>query len=62
MLKIYSAEAVATEDKMAPGTLDTDGKTYLRFAAADGWVYVKELQQEGKKRLPLAEFLRGFRL
>jgi methionyl-tRNA formyltransferase len=32
------------------------------MAAADGWLYLEDLQQEGKKRMPVAEFLRGFRL
>ncbi len=60
-LKIYAAHAEAEPIKAEPGTLDTDGKTYLRFAANDGWVYVDELQQEGKKRMLTGNFLRGFR-
>lgn len=60
-LKIYrSRYEMAQPDKEA-GTHDTDGKTYLRFAAADGWLYAEELQLEGKKRIDAASFLRGFR-
>lgn len=59
-LKIFAAHAEAGAPG-APGTFDTDGKSYLRFAAADGWVYIDELQQEGKKRMMVADFLRGFR-
>jgi len=44
-----------------PGAHDTDGKTFLRFATADNWIYIDELQQEGKKKLRTAEFLRGYR-
>jgi len=40
----------------------TDGKTYLRVAAADGWVGIRSLQLPGKKRLHVDELLRGFRL
>jgi len=40
---------------------ETDHKTYLRFATPDGWVYIDELQQEGKKRMAIEDFLRGFR-
>jgi methionyl-tRNA formyltransferase len=59
-VKIYKAHAErghATE----PGSFDTDSKSYLRFAAADGWVYIDELQQEGKKKMDTVSFLRGFR-
>jgi methionyl-tRNA formyltransferase len=27
----------------------------------DGWLYVKELQLEGKKRMLVEDFLRGYR-
>jgi methionyl-tRNA formyltransferase len=33
----------------------------LRFATADGWLYIKELQLEGKKRMVVEDFLRGYR-
>ena len=45
----------------APGHFDTDGKSYLRFAAADGFIRVTELQLEGKKKMPVGDFLRGYR-
>jgi methionyl-tRNA formyltransferase len=41
---------------------ETDGKTYLRFRCADGWIDVLDLQLEGKKRMDIAEFLRGNRV
>lgn len=44
-----------------PGDYDTDGKSYLRFATPDGWLYAEELQLEGKKRMGVLEFLRGYR-
>lgn len=40
---------------------ETDYKTYLRFAGPDGWLYVDELQQEGKKKMDIVSFLRGYR-
>ena len=49
-------------DGCAPGTLRTDGKTYLRVAAADGWVDIRALQLPGKRRLATDEWLRGFHL
>ena len=61
MLKIY--KAFVQEDSVAgdAGKFETDGKTYLKYAANDGWVYVKELQLEGKKRMLIEDFLRGYR-
>ncbi|WP_092461053.1 methionyl-tRNA formyltransferase [Thermoflavifilum thermophilum] len=63
MLRIFRAHVCLplSKPEVPPGTLDTDGKTYLHFAAADGWVAVEELQLEGRKRLPVREFLKGFR-
>ena len=45
----------------APGTVLSDGKTYLAFATADGAISVTELQLAGKKRMPVKDFLIGFR-
>ena len=59
--KIFADEIVEEAHHVVPGTFETDHSTYLRFAAMDGWLYVKELQLEGKKRMPVVDFLRGFR-
>ncbi len=48
-------------DSAAPGTVLSDGKTYLAFATSDGAVSVTELQLAGKKRMAIKEFLIGFR-
>ena len=45
----------------APGTVLSDGKTFLAIAAADGALEITELQLAGKKRMQAAEFLKGFR-
>jgi methionyl-tRNA formyltransferase len=60
-LKIYKARSEEAVHTATPGAYETDHRKYLRFAAADGWVYAEELQQEGKKRMGVQEFLRGFR-
>lgn len=61
-LKIYQSHFEVVNHSKDPGIHESDGKTYLRFAAKDGWVYADELQLEGKKRMDIASFLRGFRL
>ncbi|RZF61610.1 methionyl-tRNA formyltransferase [Sphingobacterium corticibacterium] len=45
-----------------PGTCSSDGKTFLSFATQDGSLLVTSLQLEGKKRMQIEEFLRGYRL
>lgn len=60
--KIYRSYYSTEVPDRAPGEYDTDMKSYLRFAAKDGWLYVDELQQEGKKRMDITSFLRGFRV
>lgn len=62
VFKIYQSHIEITAHGKEPGMYDTDGKTYLRFAAADGWVYAYEVQHEGKKRMDITSFLRGARL
>jgi len=60
-VKIYSTHYTEALHTAAPGTYETDRRTYLRFAAPGGWLYIDELQQEGKKRMNIQDFLRGFR-
>lgn len=62
VVKIFETEKVETPHSLAPGTLQTDGKTCIRVAAADGFVGIRALQLPGKKRLKTDELLRGFRL
>ena len=61
-LKIYEASILAETPGKAAGTMETDGQTFLRFAAKDAWINILDLQLEGKKRMQIVEFLRGWRL
>ena len=45
----------------APGTVLSDGKSYLAISTADGALSVTELQLAGKKRMAVKDFLIGFR-
>ena len=45
----------------APGTILSDGKTYLAITTGDGALAITELQLAGKKRMPVKDFLIGFR-
>ena len=59
-LKIFRTEK-RPDLHAAPGTVLSDGKTFLAIAAADGALEITELQLAGKKRMQAAEFLKGFR-
>ncbi|MDI3321772.1 methionyl-tRNA formyltransferase [Pinibacter sp. MAH-24] len=60
-LKIYSAKKEHSKHPDTPGTICTDKKTFLKFATADGYISVQEIQLEGKKRMGVEDFLRGYR-
>lgn len=62
VLKIFKARKVVAADTGLPGTYDADGKQVLRFFAKDGAIEVLDLQLEGKKRMPVADFLRGYKI
>lgn len=62
VLKIYSAEKETTGHNDLPGSYLSDGKTSLKFATGDGYLKLTEVQIEGKKRMLVSDFLRGFRL
>ncbi len=57
-------EAMLAENGLqsaVPGTVLSDGKTYLAIATDDGAISVTELQIAGKKRMQVKDFLIGFR-
>lgn len=59
-VKVFETVRIEQQPACPVGTLHTDGKSYLRVAAADGWIELRSLQLPGKKRLPVVELLRGF--
>ena len=68
MMKVYRSEKELNGNNGQTGTVrpvveeyQTDGKSVLKFACADGYILVKELQLEGKKKMNVEDFLRGYR-
>jgi methionyl-tRNA formyltransferase len=47
---------------LKPGTMLSDGKTFLKFASRDGYLEILRLQAEGRNRMDTVEFLRGFNI
>ena len=62
VLKIFQTEKIFFPHGEKIGTLSSDGKTYLRVVLADGYLNILSLQLAGKKRMPVADFLRGFKV
>jgi methionyl-tRNA formyltransferase len=61
-LKIFRAEREAAAINESPGNIVSDHKLYLKFACNNGYISVKELQPEGKKKMNVESFLRGWRV
>ncbi len=57
-LKLWAAETAPGTGE--PGTAAEVTKTGLKICTGDGWLSVLELQPEGKKRMSVDAFLRGY--
>ena len=72
VLKVFSAELIGDSDaddllkleiqalNYQPGEVLSDGKTFLLFRAADGFLKLTDIQLENKKRMSTGDLLRGF--
>lgn len=60
-IKIFRSEKEIIPTTTRIGHWESDKKTYLKFACADGYIHLKEVQLEGKKRMSIEDFLRGYR-
>lgn len=61
MLKIYKSTTEKAQPNVAPGTAISDGQSVLKFACIDGYVLAQEIQLEGKRKMQITDFLRGYR-
>lgn len=59
-LKIYEVAKEYCDYGKQPGTLLSDGKTYIKAVVEGGCLSLLEVQLAGKKRMPTADLLRGF--
>jgi methionyl-tRNA formyltransferase len=62
MLKIYFAKKEIEVNAFDNGSVHTDGKTFLKFTCSNGFIHVTDIQLEGKKRMNVEDFLRGWRM
>ena len=62
-VKLWRAEAIDADSSAAPGTvLAADAEHGIVVACGEGALRLTELQKPGGKRLPAAEFIKGFAL
>jgi methionyl-tRNA formyltransferase len=62
ILKIFRSRFESSFLHDPIGKPSSDGKSYLRFPCSDGWLYAIEVQLEGKKRMGVEDFLRGYKM
>jgi methionyl-tRNA formyltransferase len=61
VLKVYRCVKEPGIPSAQAGQYETDKKTFLKFAAPDGMIRLEEVQLEGKKKMKIEDFLRGYR-
>lgn len=58
-LKIFGSEMEVGPTYVENGRVVTDNKKFLKIATSDGFIHLTQVQQAGKKAMPIADFLRG---
>ena len=61
MVKLFTTHIIDAASSEKPGTFLTDGKTFAKIACKGGYIGIDDIQWEGKKRMPISDFLRGYR-
>lgn len=59
-LKIFKSVKTESDIKTTPGEITSNQKNYVRIGCANGNIEITEVQLEGKRKMNIQEFLRGF--
>lgn len=62
IIKIFFAKYNLQEHNYPIGTISSDNKTFLNVYGKNGMIELTDLQLQGKRRMPVSEFLKGFRI
>lgn len=62
MLKVLSAQVIDTDSESNAGTVEGADANGIRVACKKGVLVFKEVQLEGKKRMPVHDFLLGYKI
>jgi len=57
--KVFKAAVETSSPTTVTGTIESDGKTYIKISCADSNISLMEIQAEGKKRMSVSDFLKG---
>jgi len=57
--KIFESGKIFQTHCLSPGSIDTSDKKSLKIATSDGFIQVKSIQQAGKKRMSVQDYLIG---
>ncbi len=60
-LKVFRSSKETVVHTHTTGQVFTDHKTYLKFSCCNGFIHLLDVQLEGKKRILMEEFLKGYR-
>jgi methionyl-tRNA formyltransferase len=58
--KVFSCQKFYEKHSFQAGKVFSDNKTYLKIAALDGYIYITDIQMQGKKRMSINDMLNGF--
>ena len=58
-VKIYVSAIEEQSHHFSCGIIVSDNRNYIKVAAQDGFIDIRELQVAGKKRMPAVEYLKG---
>ncbi|MBA2847782.1 methionyl-tRNA formyltransferase [Thermosulfuriphilus ammonigenes] len=61
-LKLFRPRVIEAPSQAPPGTIVAVSEEGITIATGRGLLLIKEVQLEGRKRLPVAEFTRGYHL
>jgi len=61
-LKIFAAAGEESSVPERAGRIVSETKKGLQVAAQNGYIYLEEVQLENRKRMPVADFLRGYKI
>lgn len=64
-MKVFEAQTDiqdGTSDEKEFGSLETDGKSFLRVKCGNGWLRLHDVQIAGKKRMNVKDLLNGIKL
>jgi methionyl-tRNA formyltransferase len=60
--KILKVEKIAFDSTNNPGSIETDGKSFMSIYCHNGKIRLQEVQMEGKSKMDIKSFLNGYKL